>query len=105
MATKAQEHRIKSERAAQAKHPKKTARRSPGPTIPREGVTIDRNANNLAGRRGGASLEESATGRPSRKSTRGSSDGTKRDGNQKLAAQRALTAPKARATRNAARRR
>lgn len=60
------------------------------------------NRNLLAGRRGGAALEDSA-GQPSRKSTRKSSDGTKRSTNQQLQAVRKTRSPSARAARNQAR--
>jgi hypothetical protein len=70
---------------------------------PREGVTevYDRNRSGHAGRRGGAALEESATGKPSRKSTRGSSDRTKRTTNLQL---RAMLRSKAPSSRRSARR-
>jgi hypothetical protein len=53
-----------------------------------------------AGRRGGAALEEMATdATPSRKSTRKSSDRTKRTTNLQLREQRRTNAPSARAAR------
>lgn len=54
-----------------------------------------------AGRRGGAALE-STIGQPTRKSTRKSSDRTKRTTNQQLRAIRKSRSPAARHARNAA---
>lgn len=116
MPTKAQEQRMMTERANQAKHPKRKSKQpkrrvSPligaavaAPTTPTSGrskarteSTLDRNRGGLAGRRGGAVLEENATGRPSRKSTRASIDHTKRTTNQQLRAIARVTAPSSRA--------
>ena len=95
--TKAREFENLQARAAQAGHPRRTARRKSGPTIPKEGVTIDHNRSAHAGRRGGAQLEESATGKPSRKSTRRSSDHPRRTTNQQLQQVRKISAPSSRA--------
>jgi hypothetical protein len=54
----------------------------------------------LAGRRGGAALEDVPMTKRSRKSTRKSSDSTKRTTNQQLAAVRKTRSPSARAERN-----
>jgi len=104
-----------TERANQAKHPKRKSKKPKRRTAPLVGArvakaagarnrskagaqsTLDRNRNNLAGRRGGAVLEESASGTPSRKSTRGSSDHTKRTTNQQLRAIARVTSPSNRA--------
>lgn len=58
---------------------------------------LDRNRGGRAERRGGAVLEESSTGKASRKSTRASIDHTKRTTNLQLRAVRALNAPSTRA--------
>ena len=91
MPTKAQAFRTEAARNAKPDKPPQP-RRKPRASGP--------DSRSHAGRRGGAELEVSAT-RPSRKSTRGSSDGTKRTTNQQLKAQRESTAPTARATRGA----
>jgi hypothetical protein len=100
MATKAQAFKTRQQLAAHAVKTKKTPKRKrahEGRNVSRFGDEVmDRNANNKAGSRGGAALESSATGKPSRKSTRGSSDGTKRTTNLQLRAQRKVTAPSAR---------
>jgi len=104
-----------TERANQAKHPKRKSKKAKrrtsallGKPVPaRPGArgrskasvasTLDRNRSGLAGRRGGAVLEENATGTPSRKSTRRSSDRTKRTTNQQLRAVARVTSPSNRA--------
>lgn len=100
MATKAQAFRMQAQLAAHAGKKKRTPKRKrahPGRNVSRFGDEVmDRNANALAERRGGAVLEASATGKPSRKSTRGSIDRTKRTTNLQLAAQRKLNAPSTR---------
>jgi hypothetical protein len=58
-----------------------------------------RNVRTHAGQRGGAALEDTATGRPSRKSTRKSADRTKRTTNQQLRAQMRTASAPARAAR------
>jgi hypothetical protein len=59
--------------------------------------TAKRNASDRAEEKGGAVLEDSATGTPSRKSTRKSADGTKRTTNLQLREERKTASPKARA--------
>ena len=63
------------------------------------GDTGRRNVSNRAGKKGGAKLESSASGKPSRKSTRKSAGRVKRTSNLERKATRKVTAPKARATR------
>lgn len=60
-----------------------------------------RNVRSIAGRRGGAQLEESS-GTPSRKSTRGSADRTKRTTNQQLRAIMRTASPPRQHARGAA---
>ena len=103
MATKAQAFRTQQARMANPPKPKQ-------PRRPRRDVVVDtakpgvsatdrkaarKPTANAAAKRGGAALEVSA-GTPSRKSTRKSSDSTKRTTNQQLKARRARTAPSAR---------
>jgi len=109
MATKAQAFRVQQQRAANPPKPKR-------PRRPRRDQVIDtakagvsatdrkavRGPKLLAGRRGGAALEKT-TGKPSRKSTRKSSNRTKRTTNQQLRAERKISSSTARATRASAR--
>jgi hypothetical protein len=84
---------LKSRGVAKRKNPrlaKPKARKKPD-------RPLDRRAH--AGRRGGAALEETATDRPSRKSTRKSSDRTKRTTNLQLREQMRTHSPPARAAR------
>jgi hypothetical protein len=101
MATRAQDFKSIQQLAAHDAKPKRRAqrkRRHAGRRNPGFGVeTMDRNFNRKAGARGGAVLEESANGRPSRKSTRGSIDRTKRTTNQQLRATMRTHAPSSRA--------
>ena len=101
MATRAQDFKQIEQLAAHERKPKrkpKRQRRHTGRRNPGFGVeTMDRNFNRKAGARGGAVLEESGTGRPSRKSTRASSDRTKRTTNQQLRATMRTHAPSSRA--------
>lgn len=108
MPTKAQEFRTAQQRAAHPPEPRRARR-------PRRDVVVDtalpgvsatdrkrlrgRTRTLLAGRRGGAATEDATSARPSRKSTRKSSDGTKRTTNQQLEAVRKSTSPTAAATR------
>lgn len=105
MATKAQAFRTEQQRTAKPprpKQPKKPRRDAvvdtslPGVSATDRKATRGPNRNLLAGRRGGAALEDGA---PSRKSTRKSADRTKRTTNQQLQAIRETTSPTARATR------
>lgn len=59
--------------------------------------TAARNVSARVARRGGAVLEDSATGRPSRKSTRKAQGGIKRTGNLQLRAVARTSAPTSRA--------
>lgn len=112
MATKAQEFRANQQRATRpvkAKKPKRPRRdlvvdtSKPGVSATDRSAERGRNRNALAGRRGGASIEEDGSPqKPSRKSTRKSSDRTKRSTNQQLAAVRKTSSPSARAARNQA---
>jgi hypothetical protein len=101
MATKAQNFKVIEQLAAHERKPKRQPqrkRRRAGRRDPGFGVeTMDRNRNRKAGRRGGAVLEESATGRQSRKSSRTSIDRTKRTTNLQLRAQARTHAPSTRA--------
>jgi hypothetical protein len=109
MATKAQAFRVEQQRSARPPKPKQ-------PKRPRRDLVVDTSkpgvsATNrkaargptrslLAGRRGGAALEDVAVGKPSRKSTRKSSNRTKRTTNLQLKAVRKTRSPSARAARN-----
>jgi hypothetical protein len=106
MATKAQAFRAEQQRTANPPKPKrpKRPRRDIVVDTSKPGVSAtDRKAarkstrSALAGRRGGAALEEPRVGQRSRKSTRKSSDRTKRSTNQQLQAVRKTTSPSARA--------
>lgn len=111
MPTKSQEHARTTQREAQRKNVRRSQKPA-GRVTPPEGPLVaaptdrgrthssartlnplDRNRRSHAERRGGAVLEESSTGKPSRKSTRGSIDHTKRTSNLQLRAVRALNAP------------
>lgn len=64
-----------------------------------QGHTESRNASTHADKKASFKLEDSATGRPSRKSTRGSSNRVKADSNLKQRQTRETTSPKSRARR------
>jgi hypothetical protein len=111
MATKAQAFRSKQQQDAnppKAKRPKRPRRdvlvdtSQPGVSATDRKAVRRSNRNLLAGRRGGAALEDPGTGRASRKSTRKSADRTKRTTNQQLQAVRKTRSPSARAARNQA---
>ncbi len=109
MATKSQLFRAQQQRDA---HPPKAKK----PPRPRRDVPVDtalpgvsasdrkagggssgaRNKSMRAQKKGGAKLESSATGKPSRKSTRKSTGRIKRTSNLRLRAIRKATAPKTR---------
>lgn len=113
MATKAQQFKAEQQRkTAKPPKPKRQPRRRRDPVqvdTSQPGVSATdrkvgggrsgtRNLSNRSEAKGGAKLEDSATGKPSRKSTRKSAGRVKRTTNQQLKAQRATRSPKARAT-------
>ena len=91
--TRAQEFR---EQELQANRVKRPARPKAKKAEPDAGAV---DARSHAGRRGGAALEDSAT-KPSRKSTRKSSNRTKRTTNLQLRAEREARSPQVRHLRN-----
>ena len=101
MPTKSEEFKREAILAARAGKPKRKPQRHRrhegrrGPSLGAE--TLDRNNKRQAQRRGGAVLEESKTGKPSRKSTRGSIDRTKRTTNLQNKAMMKQHAPSSRA--------
>lgn len=112
MATKAEKLRAKQQREANPPRPKRPPRprRDTPVDTSKPGVsatdrkagglgTANRNRSKRAAAKGGARLEDSATGKPSRKSTRKSEGRVKRTTNLQLAATQRATSPKARATR------
>ncbi len=112
MATKAQTKRAQDQRDAKPPKPKKAARprrdidvdtAKPGVSASDRkagaGGTATRNASKRAAKKGGAKLENSATGKPSRKSTRRATGGAKRTSNLQRKAVRKARSPKARATK------
>jgi hypothetical protein len=104
MATKAQSFRAQVQRDAHRPHPKPTnghARKAVPAEALAAGHTGGRNVSGHAGRRGGVKLEDSANGKPSRKSTRGSADHTK-PSNLQLRETRKVSSPSARATQGKA---
>ena len=107
MPTKAQEFRTEQARNAHPPKPKKVrkprrladALAAAQPDADDKTELRGRTRRLHAERRGGAVTEDPIVGRPSRKSTRKSSDHTKRTTNQQLEAVRKTTAPSARAAR------
>jgi len=100
MATKAQSFKAATQREAHRPGTRKAKSKRRVPPVQAVGGehTAARNVSNHAGRRGGAMLEDSANGKPSRKSTRASSDHTKRTTNLQLRETRKVTSPQARAS-------
>jgi hypothetical protein len=111
MATKAERFKARSERAARAPQPKRRRLRRDIPVDTAQpgvsatdrkaggGSTGTRNATTRVAKRGGPDLEDSATGKPSRKSTRGSSGRIKQATNLQRRAVRATHSPETRARR------
>jgi hypothetical protein len=110
MATKAEQARVKAQREANPPKPKRAPRprrdtpvdtAKPGVSATDRkagaGSTSARNASKRVAKKGGADLEDSATERPSRKSTRKSSGRAKRTTNLQLREIRKVSAPKTRA--------
>jgi hypothetical protein len=111
MASKAQRFKAEQQRTANPPKPKRPRRVRRDATVDTSqpgvsatdrkvggGRTATRNLSARAAAKGGARLEDSATGKPSRKSTR-KSTGVKRTSNLRQRAVRRTTSPKARAAR------
>jgi hypothetical protein len=116
MSTKAQAFKVKQQRNAKPPKLKRATRpRRDDPVDTAEdgvsatdrkvgdGSTAVRNLSKRSARKGGAVLEDSATGEPSRKSTRRSKGGGKRTSNLQLRATRKARSPKTRAIKAKAR--
>jgi len=112
MATKAQSFRSQQQREAnppKAKKPRPPRRdlvvdtSKPGVSATDRkaghGSTLTRNLSKSAEKKGGARLEDSATGKPSRKSTRKSTGRVKRSASLQQKAVRAAHSPKSRAAK------
>jgi hypothetical protein len=117
MSTKAEQHRWEQERAKpdkpkQAKPPRRdtpvdTAKPGVSATDRKagDGSTASRNRSTHAAKKATYALEDSATGRPSRKSTRRAKNRAKPNSNLTRQKQREVRSPEARATQAAARKR
>jgi len=118
MATKAQMFRAQQQRDAnppkrgRPRHPRRdvpvdTAQRGVSATDRKVGAgsTASRNRSARAGKKGGARLEDSATGKPSRKSTRKSAGHVKRTSNLRRKAIRRASSSKTRALKARAKKR
>jgi hypothetical protein len=108
MATKAEMHKSEMQRENQASNPKRSSSRgkSAAQGAHKEGVsgTAARNLKTAESHvKDGPSLEDSATGKPSRKSTRGSNGHIKLATNLQRRQVRRVHSPKARASRSAVR--
>jgi hypothetical protein len=105
MATKAEKHRAEQQRANQASKPKKAPKKK-ALSEHKAGVkgTAARNLKTAPSHvKDGPALEDSSTGKPSRKSTRGSTGRIKLATNLQRRQQRRVRSPQARAARNAVR--
>jgi hypothetical protein len=109
MATKGERERVEQERAAHANHPKRKTHESAGKRAAARGRSKDRmpspESHNQAERAERASpyqFEVSATGRPSRKSSRRSDSRTKPDAPLRITTMNLISTPKQRATRPSA---
>jgi hypothetical protein len=105
MATKAEKYRADEQRANQADKPKKAkAKTEPGEHKAGVAGTAARNLKTSASHvKDGPALEDSNTGKPSRKSTRGSTGHIKLGTNLQRREVRRVHSPEARAVRNAVR--
>jgi hypothetical protein len=112
MATKAERFRAQQEHDAHGTRPKATPRprrdtpvdtAQPGVSVTDRKAggnsTASRNRSNRAGKKGGVMLEDSSSGKPSRKSTRRSTGRVKPASNLQRRTIRAVHSPEARATR------
>jgi hypothetical protein len=104
MATKAERFKAEQQRAARANHTKRRPRRkaqkrrAPGAGNP---IRPSRNAAPSAGRNSSYELEASASGRPSRKSSRKSATRVKTDAPLRIKTMMLSASPQARAVRDA----
>ena len=116
MGTKAERHRAEQERSGPKKSPKPRRRRDtpvdtalPGVSATDRkaggGSTAARNRSNRAAKKATYAIEDSATGRPSRKSSRRAANRAKPGSNLTRQRQREVRSPEARAERAKARRR
>ena len=108
MATKAETYRAEVQRQNQSSHPKRASSKTKlaDRATHKEGVsgTAARNLKTAESHvKDGPALEDSATGKPSRKSTRGSSGHIKLATNLQRRQVRRVHSPKARAARSAVR--
>jgi hypothetical protein len=111
MATKAERYRADEQRANQlnnqkTKHPPKASRTLRTEAVSRRTERVKplaRNHDNRSNNKGGSALEASASGRPSRKSTRGSSGHVKLNTNLTRRTRRRATSPGQRAAKAQAR--
>lgn len=112
MATKAEQFKVEKQRRANPPKRKAPARprrddpvdtSKPGVSATARkagaGATKTRNASKRSAKKGGAKLEDSKSGKPSRKSTRKSVKRAKRTSNLKRKAVRRVSSPKARKAR------
>jgi hypothetical protein len=109
MATKAETYRAEVQRQNQASHPKRTSSKAKAAShgSHKDGVsgTAARNLKTAESHvKDGPALEDSATGKPSRKSTRGSSGHIKLATNLQRRQVRRVHSPEARAARSAVQR-
>ncbi len=105
MATKAERYRADEQRANQltnqmTKHPPQASKPQRKEVVSRRTERVKplaRNHDNRSSNKGGSALEASASGRPSRKSTRGSSGHVKLNSNLTRRTRRNVTSPVQRA--------
>ncbi len=110
MATKAERFKSETQRSGPKKPPQPKRRvKKDAPPDEAEGrrvedaaTTAKRNVSKRAAKKAEVALEDSATGRPSRKSTRGSANRGKIASSLERRTQRKVSSPKARSTKNAA---
>lgn len=96
MATKAEQFKSRQERARKKPKPSRASKKPSSPR-PSDAAPVSRNASVAAGRKATFALEESDADRPSRKSTRGSTNRQKPDSNLKRRETRRVSSPARRA--------
>lgn len=95
MATKAEQFKSRQQRTAKKKPARATTKKKPQGSV--QGAPATRNASAAAGRKASFALEEGSDKRPSRKSTRGSTNRQKPDSNLKRRETRRVRSPARRA--------